>query len=79
MRPLSALLVALALASLIAACGGDDDEEEAARAVLAAFELTGSGENVKMSGPSLSRPGSCGSASRTPPREMMTTAPSSCE
>lgn len=36
-----------------AACGDDeDDEKEASEAVLAAFELTGTGDKLKMSGPS---------------------------
>lgn len=44
------MLVALALASLIAACGGDD-EKQASKAVLAAFELSGPSDKAKMSGP----------------------------
>ena len=50
-RSLSALFSALALTGLIAGCGDDDEEAVASEAGVAAFELSGSGQGVKMSGP----------------------------
>jgi hypothetical protein len=50
-RSLSALFTALALAGLIAGCGDDDEEAVASEAAVAAFELSGSGQGPKMSGP----------------------------
>jgi len=50
-RKLALLSMPLVLGLAIGACGEGDDEKEASRAVLAAFELTGSGDKAKMSGP----------------------------
>ena len=50
-RSLIALLALLALGALMAACGDDDEEAVASDAAVAAFELSGSGQAAKMSGP----------------------------
>jgi hypothetical protein len=51
LRSLPALFAALALVGLMAACGDDDEEAVASDAAVAAFELSGSGQAAKMSGP----------------------------
>jgi hypothetical protein len=50
-RSLSALFAVLALAGLMSACGDDDEEAVASDAAVAAFELSGSGQEARMSGP----------------------------
>ena len=50
-RSLLALFAVLALVGLMAACGDDDEEAVASEAAVAAFELSGSGQAAKMSGP----------------------------
>jgi hypothetical protein len=47
---MAAALAALVLSLTVAACG-EDEEKQASRAVLATFELTGSGKDLKLSGP----------------------------
>jgi surface antigen len=48
-RRVAALSVCLLAAASISACG--DDEKQASKATQAAFELTGSGKNLTLSGP----------------------------
>jgi hypothetical protein len=50
-RSLPVLFAVLALVGLIAGCGDDDEEAVASDAAVAAFELSGSGQGAKMSGP----------------------------
>jgi hypothetical protein len=49
-RSVAVLSVCLFAAASISACGRDE-EKQASKAVLAAFELTGLGKNLKLSGP----------------------------
>jgi hypothetical protein len=50
-RSLIALFGLLALGGLMAACGDDDEEAVASDGAVAAFEVSGSGQAAKMSGP----------------------------